>query len=164
VCHRTFSPPTASRNWLGTAALAGTAGPADRYDAVSYHYAPVGWGDAFALIASERSAVETPNEAAFMYQLFGRRCGTNNLPDCSNMWHETTNVGLVESIGIGKGTVLLEDFEHTDAIFVIGQNPGTNSPRMLTDLRKAARRGVPVVVINPLREHALERFRSTCRR
>ena len=98
------------------------------------------------------------NEAAFLYQLFVRRFGTNNFPDCSNMCHEATSVGLPESIGIGKGTVLLEDFDATDAIFVIGQNPGTNSPRMMTSLRNASRRGVPIVAINPLRERALERF------
>src|SRR5580698_11010934 len=98
------------------------------------------------------------NEAAFLYQIFARRFGTNNFPDCSNMCHEATSVGLPESIGIGKGTVLLEDFDVTDAIFVIGQNPGTNSPRMMTSLRNASRRGVPIVAINPLRERALERF------
>ena len=87
-----------------------------------------------------------------------RRFGTNNFPDCSNMCHEPTSVGLPESIGIGKGTVLLEDFDTTDAIFIIGQNPGTNSPRMMTALHEASRRGVPIVVINPLRERALERF------
>jgi molybdopterin-dependent oxidoreductase alpha subunit len=95
-----------------------------------------------------------------MYQLFARRFGTNNFPDCSNMCHEPTSVGLSESIGIGKGTVLLEDFDHAEAIFVIGQNPGTNSPRMMTELHKASRRGVPIVVINPLRERALERFEA----
>jgi formate dehydrogenase major subunit len=100
----------------------------------------------------------TSNEAAFLYQIFARCFGTNNFPDCSNMCHEATSVGLPESIGIGKGTVLLEDFEHTDAIFVIGQNPGTNSPRMMTSLRNASRRGVPIVAMNPLRERALERF------
>src|SRR3954452_23401339 len=93
-----------------------------------------------------------------MYQLFARRFGTNNFPDCSNMCHEPTSVGLPESIGIGKGTVLLEDFAHADAIFIIGQNPGTNSPRMLTELWNASRRGAPIVVMNPLRERALERF------
>ena len=100
----------------------------------------------------------TSNEGAFMYQLFARRFGTNNFPDCSNMCHEPTSVGLPESIGIGKGTVLLDDFAHADAIFIIGQNPGTNSPRMLTELHRASRRGVPIVVFNPLRERALERF------
>ncbi len=86
--------------------------------------------------------------SAFLYQIFARRFGTNNFPDCSNMCHEATSVGLPESIGIGKGTVLLEDFEAADAIFVIGQNPGTNSPRMMTELRNASRRGVPIVSIN----------------
>ena len=100
----------------------------------------------------------TSNEAAFMYQLFARRFGTNNFPDCSNMCHEPTSVGLPESIGIGKGTVMLDDFAYADAIFIIGQNPGTNSPRMLTELHRASRRNVPIVVFNPLRERALERF------
>jgi hypothetical protein len=96
--------------------------------------------------------------SAFLYQIFVRRFGTNNFPDCSNMCHEPTSVGLPMSIGIGKGTVLLEDFDRTDSIFVIGQNPGTNSPWMMTSLRNASRRGVPIVAINPLRERALERL------
>jgi molybdopterin-dependent oxidoreductase alpha subunit len=141
-----------------------------RYDAHSDHYVPITWDDAFALIGRELRALEnadqaefytsgrTSNEAAFLYQLFVRRFGTNNFPDCSNMCHEPTSVGLPESIGIGKGTVLLEDFAQADAIFVIGQNPGTNSPRMMTELRNASRRGAPIVVLNPLRERALERF------
>lgn len=141
-----------------------------RYDAATDRYVPIGWDDAFALIGQELRALEdrneaefytsgrTSNEAAFLYQIFVRRFGTNNFPDCSNMCHEPTSVGLPESIGIGKGTVLLEDFDHADAIFVIGQNPGTNSPRMMTELRNASRRGVPIVVLNPLRERALERF------
>ena len=141
-----------------------------RYDAASDHYVPVGWEEAFALIGRELRALESPdqaefytsgrtsNEAAFLYQLFVRRFGTNNFPDCSNMCHEPTSVGLPESIGIGKGTVILDDFSHADAIFVIGQNPGTNSPRMMTELHNASRRGVPIVVLNPLRERALERF------
>ena len=141
-----------------------------RYDAGSDHYVPIGWEEAFALIGDELRALESPdqaefytsgrtsNEAAFLYQLFVRRFGTNNFPDCSNMCHEPTSVGLPESIGIGKGTVILDDFSHADAIFVIGQNPGTNSPRMMTELRNASRRGVPIVVLNPLRERALERF------
>jgi formate dehydrogenase major subunit len=141
-----------------------------RYDAQTDHYVPIGWDDAFALIARELKALDDPNEAefytsgrtsneaAFMYQLFVRRFGTNNFPDCSNMCHEPTSVGLPESIGIGKGTVTLDDFAHTEAIFIIGQNPGTNSPRMLTELHRASRAGVPIVVFNPLRERALERF------
>src|SRR5580700_5901038 len=141
-----------------------------RYDPATDHYVPVDWDDAFALIGRELNALDDPNqaefytsghtsnEAAFMYQLFVRRFGTNNFPDCSNMCHEPTSVGLPESIGVGKGTVLLEDFAHAEAIFVIGQNPGTNSPRMLTELHNASRRGVSIVALNPLRERALERF------
>src|SRR5882672_3603733 len=141
-----------------------------RYDAVSDRYVPIAWDEAFALIGRELRALQSPdqaefytsgrtsNEAAFLYQLFVRRFGTNNFPDCSNMCHEPTSVGLPESIGIGKGTVILDDFSHADAIFVIGQNPGTNSPRMMTELHNASRRGVPIVALNPLRERALERF------
>ena len=141
-----------------------------RYDPATDHYVPIDWSDAFALIARELNALRDPNEAefytsgrtsneaAFMYQLFARRFGTNNFPDCSNMCHEPTSVGLPESIGVGKGTVVLDDFAHADAIFIVGQNPGTNSPRMMTELHNASRRGVPIVVFNPLRERALERF------
>jgi molybdopterin-dependent oxidoreductase alpha subunit len=141
-----------------------------RYDPGTDHYVPIDWTNAFALIASELNALRDPNEAefytsgrtsneaAFMYQLLARRFGTNNFPDCSNMCHEPTSVGLPESIGIGKGTVVLDDFAHADAIFIVGQNPGTNSPRMMTELHNASRRGVPIVVFNPLRERALERF------
>lgn len=141
-----------------------------RYDPQTDHYVPVSWDDAFGLIARHLTALDDPdeaefytsgrtsNEAAFMYQLFVRRFGTNNFPDCSNMCHEPTSVGLPESIGIGKGTVILDDFAQTEAIFIIGQNPGTNSPRMLTELHRASRAHVPIVVFNPLRERALERF------
>lgn len=141
-----------------------------RYDPQTDHYVPVSWDDAFGLIARHLTALGDPdeaefytsgrtsNEAAFMYQLFVRRFGTNNFPDCSNMCHEPTSVGLPESIGIGKGTVILDDFAQTEAIFIIGQNPGTNSPRMLTELHRASRAHVPIVVFNPLRERALERF------
>ena len=141
-----------------------------RYDAATDHYVPSDWDEAFALIGRELNALNDPNEAefytsgrtsneaAFMYQLFARRFGTNNFPDCSNMCHEPTSVGLPESIGIGKGTVLLDDFADAEAIFILGQNPGTNSPRMLTELHRASRRGVPIIVFNPLRERALERF------
>jgi anaerobic selenocysteine-containing dehydrogenase len=130
----------------------------------------IDWDEAFVLIGRELNALDDPNEAefytsgrtsneaAFMYQLFARRFGTNNFPDCSNMCHEPTSVGLPESIGSGKGTVILDDFAYADAIFIIGQNPGTNSPRMLTELHRASRRNVPIVVFNPLRERALERF------
>src|SRR6266850_626399 len=141
-----------------------------RYNSATDHYEPISWEDAFAMIGAHLRALKNPdradfytsgrtsNEAAFLYQIFVRRFGTNNFPDCSNMCHEATSVGLPQSIGIGKGTVVLEDFEKTDAIFVIGQNPGTNSPRMMTSLRAASRRGVPIVAMNPLRERALERF------
>ncbi|MDP3938606.1 MAG: FdhF/YdeP family oxidoreductase, partial [Deltaproteobacteria bacterium] len=100
----------------------------------------------------------TSNEAAFLYQLFVRQFGTNNLPDCSNMCHESSGTGLTEVIGVGKGTVSLEDFERADAIFIIGQNPGTNHPRMLATLQKAKRRGCRIVSINPLKEAALVKF------
>ncbi|MDO8543101.1 MAG: FdhF/YdeP family oxidoreductase [Opitutaceae bacterium] len=136
------------------------------------HYAPVEWDDAFALIARELVALPSPdaaafytsgrtsNEAAFLWQLFARAFGTNNLPDCSNLCHESSGVALAESIGVGKGTVKLEDFELADAIFVIGQNPGTNHPRMLTALESAKRRGAKIVSINPLPEVGLERFKN----
>jgi molybdopterin-dependent oxidoreductase alpha subunit len=98
------------------------------------------------------------NEAAFLFQLFVRAYGTNNFPDCSNMCHEATSVGLPVSIGVGKGTVTLEDYDKNDLLFSFGHNPGTNHPRMMTTLRNTARRGVPIIVFNPLKERALERF------
>src|SRR3569623_1280305 len=100
----------------------------------------------------------TSNEAAFLYQLVGRMFGTNNFPDCSNMCHESSGVALSDAIGIGKGTVSISDFDHADLIFVIGQNPGTNHPRMMSTLRAAAKRGCSIVSVNPLREVALTRF------
>src|SRR5262249_53509830 len=100
----------------------------------------------------------TSNEAAFLYQLLARLFGTNNLPDCSNMCHESSGTGLNEVIGVGKGTVSLSDFDNADAIFILGQNPGTNHPRMLTTLQKAKRRGAKIVSINPLKERGLVRF------
>jgi molybdopterin-dependent oxidoreductase alpha subunit len=136
------------------------------------HYELCTWEQAFALIAHELRALASPhealfytsgrtsNEAAFVYQLFVRMFGTNNLPDCSNMCHESSGIALIESIGIGKGTVTLEDFEHADAIFVLGQNPGTNHPRMLTALQAAKRRGATIVSINPLPEAGLQRFKN----
>src|SRR5947209_7915351 len=134
------------------------------------HYEPVSWDEAFALVAAELNALASPdeaifytsgrtsNEAAFLYQLFVRQFGTNNLPDCSNMCHESSGSALTETIGIGKGTVTLEDFDLADAIFIIGQNPGTNHPRMLTSLQKAKRRGAKIVHINPLPEVGTTRF------
>ena len=134
------------------------------------HYVPIEWndlfrrlGEALRALASPHEAIfytsgRTSNEAAFLYQLFVRQYGTNNLPDCSNMCHESSGTGLGETIGIGKGTVGLEDFDLADAIFVIGQNPGTNHPRMLTTLERAKRRGATIVSVNPLAERALVRF------
>jgi molybdopterin-dependent oxidoreductase alpha subunit len=136
----------------------------------SRHYATIEWADAFERIAQRLNSLESPdqavfytsgrtsNEAAFLYQLFVRSFGTNNLPDCSNMCHESSGIALVESIGVGKGTVSLDDFDHSDVIFVLGQNPGTNHPRMLTTLARAARRGCRIVSVNPLREKGLVRF------
>ncbi|GAB7214831.1 FdhF/YdeP family oxidoreductase [Dickeya oryzae] len=141
-----------------------------RYDPERDHYVPISWDDAFALIASHIRSLEHPdqmelytsgrasNEASYLYQLFGRMAGTNNFPDCSNMCHEASGTGLKQSIGVGKGTVRLADFEHADAIFVFGQNPGTNHPRMLHSLRHAADRGAHIVAFNTLRERGLERF------
>jgi formate dehydrogenase major subunit len=140
------------------------------YDAATDHYVPISWEDAFARIARHLHALRSPhealfytsgrtsNEAAFLYQLFARRFGTNNLPDCSNMCHEPTSLGMPESIGIGKGTVTLEDFDHADTLLLFGHNPGTNHPRMLGTLRAAARRGARILAFNPLRERGLERF------
>jgi molybdopterin-dependent oxidoreductase alpha subunit len=135
------------------------------------HYRPVSWDEAFALIKHELHSLPTPdaatfytsgrtsNEAAFLYQLFVRQFGTNNLPDCSNMCHESSGLALGQVIGTGKGTVRLEDFEHADSIWIIGQNPGTNHPRMLGTLQAAARRGCPIISVNPLREPGLVRFK-----
>ncbi|HET7274914.1 MAG TPA: FdhF/YdeP family oxidoreductase [Longimicrobiaceae bacterium] len=136
----------------------------------SDHYEPISWDDAFAHAARLLRELDSPdeaafytsgrtsNEAAFLYQLFGRMFGTNNFPDCSNLCHESSGVGLTRSIGLGKGAVQLSDFERADAIFIIGQNPGTNHPRMLSTLLAARRRGAEIVSINPLRERGLERF------
>lgn len=141
-----------------------------RYNPLTDKYVPVSWEEAFYLIgqtiqnlAHPDEAVfytsgRTSNEAAFLYQLFARELGTNNLPDCSNMCHESSGVALTESIGTGKGTVSLEDFQKADAIFIFGQNPGTNHPRMLTELEKARKRGCEIVSFNPLKEKGLESF------
>jgi molybdopterin-dependent oxidoreductase alpha subunit len=140
------------------------------YDAASDRYLPISWEDAFSRIGATLRAIADPdmvefytsgrasNEASFLFQLFGRAFGTNNFPECSNLCHEPTSVGLVESIGVGKGTVTLDDFDACDAIFSFGHNPGTNHPRMMTTLRNASRRGAAIVVLNPFRERALERF------
>lgn len=142
------------------------------YNKLTDHYEAISWNDAFALIAEQINSLASPNEvefytsgrasneAAFVYQLFGRMLGTNNFPDCSNLCHEASGVALKEAIGIGKGTVTLDDFDHADAIFVFGQNPGTNHPRMMNALRKAARNNCKIVTFNNLKEVALERFAS----
>ena len=136
------------------------------------HYQPIPWDAAFDLIKAEIRALRRPddavfytsgrasNEAAFLYGLFARQVGTNNLPDCSNMCHEASGAGLQETIGIGKSTVKLEDFLHADSIFIIGQNPGTCHPRMLTELQKAVKNGCKIVAVNPLPESGLLRFKN----
>ena len=141
-----------------------------RYDAATDHYVPVSWDDAFALIGEHLRALDSPdeaefytsgrtaNETAFLYSIFVREFGTNNFPDCSNMCHEPTSRGLPPAIGIGKGTVILEDFDHAEAIFLIGHNAGTNAPRMMTPLVEARKRGVPIVAVNPMPERALIKF------
>ncbi|MCV7383690.1 FdhF/YdeP family oxidoreductase [Mycolicibacter longobardus] len=136
------------------------------------HYRPIGWDDAYRLITAELNALDSPdeavfytsgrtsNEAAFVYQLLVRSFGTNNLPDCSNMCHESSGTALTESIGIGKGSVTVDDIEHADLILIAGQNPGTNHPRMLSVLEKAKANGARVVAINPLPEAGLIRFKD----
>ena len=137
----------------------------------SDHYEPISWESAFSMVAAELNGLSSPdqaifytsgrtsNEAAFLYQLFVRQFGTNNLPDCSNMCHESSGLALKEVIGVGKGTVRLEDFDLADTILIIGQNPGTNHPRMLASLQRAARRGATIVSVNPLAEVGLTRFK-----
>lgn len=143
-----------------------------RYHRESDHYRPVSWDDAFQLIADHLRNLDHPdqlelytsgrasNEAAYLYQLFGRAFGTNNFPDCSNMCHEASGFAMKGSIGVGKGTVTLHDFEQADAILVFGQNPGTNHPRMLETLRSAMKRGAHVIILNNLKERGLEKFQN----
>lgn len=136
------------------------------------HYKEISWKDAFTLIADELNGLDSPdeaifytsgrtsNEAAFLYQLFVRQFGTNNLPDCSNMCHESSGAALSETLGIGKGSVTLDDFNHTDLIIVMGQNPGTNHPRMLTALGEAKKNGSKIITINPLPEVGLMNYKD----
>jgi molybdopterin-dependent oxidoreductase alpha subunit len=136
------------------------------------HYQPISWEDAFRIIAQNLNSLPTPNdaifytsgrtsnEAAFLYQLFVREFGTNNLPDCSNMCHESSGVALSESLGIGKGSVTLEDFYEAEAIIILGQNPGTNHPRMLSALQKAKQNGCTIISVNPLKETGLVGFNN----
>ena len=140
------------------------------YDAPSDTYKPISWDAAFGRIGEVLRGLSNPNlaefytsgrasnEAAFLFNIFAREYGTNNFPDCSNMCHEATSVGLPKSIGIGKGTVSLADFDHCELIISMGHNPGTNHPRMMGTLHECARRKVPIIVFNPLKERALERF------
>ncbi|WP_336981012.1 MULTISPECIES: FdhF/YdeP family oxidoreductase [unclassified Cedecea] len=140
------------------------------YNPQTDRYEPISWASALSLIAQHIQAMDNPNqielytsgrasnEASYLYQLFGRMLGTNNFPDCSNMCHEASGSGLKRSIGVGKGTIRLDDFDKADAIFVFGQNPGTNHPRMLHSLRHAAENGAQIVTFNTLRERGLERF------
>ncbi|MBS1562802.1 MAG: molybdopterin-dependent oxidoreductase, partial [Bacteroidetes bacterium] len=134
------------------------------------HYQPISWEDAFTKIGAALNALSSPdeaifytsgrtsNEAAFLYQLFVRAYGTNNLPDCSNMCHESSGVALGESLGMGKGSVKLDDFYQAEVIMILGQNPGTNHPRMLTALQKAKANGAKIISINPLPETGLMGF------
>ncbi|MEV4689306.1 FdhF/YdeP family oxidoreductase [Microbacterium sp. LWH3-1.2] len=136
------------------------------------HYRPITWDAALALVADELKALDDPdqavfytsgrtsNEAAFLYQLLVRGIGTNNLPDCSNMCHESSGSALTETIGIGKGTVSIEDVHEADLLIVAGQNPGTNHPRMLSALEKAKQRGATIIAVNPLPEAGLMRFEN----
>jgi molybdopterin-dependent oxidoreductase alpha subunit len=136
------------------------------------HYEPISWDGAFEKIAKSLNSLKSPNEAAFYtsgrtgneasftYQLFVKEFGTNNMPDCSNMCHESSGVALGETIGIGKGTVTLEDFYDTDVIIIMGQNPGTNHPRMLTALEKAKKKGSKIIAVNPLHEAGLMAFKN----
>jgi len=138
----------------------------------SHHYEPISWDEAFHLVAADLNSLNSPfeavfyvsgkavNESAFLFQLFARMLGTNNLPDCSNMCHESSGAALGETLGVGKSTVTLADLENADGIIVMGQNPGTNHPRMLTSLQKAKRNGATMISINPLREAGLLNFRQ----
>ncbi len=167
--HRVSELRTKSDFWLGRA---GRLTEPMVKPAGADHFEPIGWDRAFELVASELRGLANPdeavfytsgrasNEAAYVYQLFARAYGTNNLPDCSNMCHEPTSVALAESIGIGKGTVRLDDLYEADVIIVAGQNPGTNHPRMLNALELAKRNGAEIIAINPLPEAGLLRFKN----
>ncbi|KAA0103759.1 FdhF/YdeP family oxidoreductase [Mycolicibacterium sp. P1-5] len=136
------------------------------------HYRPIRWDDAYRLIAEHLNGLASPdeavfytsgrtsNEAAFLYQLLVRSFGTNNLPDCSNMCHESSGTALTDSIGVGKGSVTIDDIEHADVIVIAGQNPGTNHPRMLYVLEKAKANGAKIIAVNPLPEAGLIRFKD----
>ena len=137
----------------------------------SHHYEKISWNDAFQLIGNQLNKLHSPdeaifytsgrtsNEAAFLYQLFIRMYGTNNMPDCSNMCHESSGSALGETLGLGKGSVKLDDFEKSEVIMILGQNPGTNHPRMLSALEKAKRAGAKIISVNPLVEAGLLKFK-----
>ncbi|AMM19634.1 hypothetical protein AX769_05125 [Frondihabitans sp. PAMC 28766] len=158
-----------SEYWLGMQGRITT--PAYKA-ADSDHYEPVSWNKAFRIIGDKLNSLDSPdeasfytsgrtsNEAAFAYQLFVRAFGTNNLPDCSNMCHESTGTAMSETLGIGKSTIAYDDFEESDLIIVMGQNPGTNHPRMLTALEDAKRKGAAIVAVNPLPEAGLRRYKN----
>ena len=134
------------------------------------HYEEISWEEAFKMIGDELNTLNSPdeaifytsgrtsNEAAFLYQLFVRQFGTNNLPDCSNMCHESSGAALTETLGIGKGSVTLDDFNHAELVIVMGQNPGTNHPRMLSALSETKKKGGKIITINPLPEVGLMRY------
>ncbi|WP_231425295.1 FdhF/YdeP family oxidoreductase [Pedobacter sp. Leaf250] len=136
------------------------------------HYLPISWEKAFEKISTHLNALHSPDEAAFytsgrtsnetsfLYQLFAKEFGTNNMPDCSNMCHETSGTALLSTIGIGKGTVKLDDFYHSDVIIIIGHNPGTNAPRMMSALEKGKKNGAKIIAINPLPEAGLMGFKN----
>jgi molybdopterin-dependent oxidoreductase alpha subunit len=136
------------------------------------HYSPIAWADAFNIIAKELNALDSPNEAlfytsgkvpnepAFLFQLFAKQFGTNNLPDCSNMCHESSGAALSPTLGLGKGSVTLNDIYEAEVILIIGQNPGTNHPRMLSALQKAKKNGAKIISINPLLEAGLNHFKN----
>jgi molybdopterin-dependent oxidoreductase alpha subunit len=160
---------TKSEYWLG---MQGRLTQPVYKPAGSDHYEPVSWDRAISIVADRLKALPDPdravfytsgrtaNETAFVYQLFARAFGTNNLPDCSNMCHESTGTALGEVIGIGKSTIAYDDFERTDLIIILGQNPGTNHPRMLTALEDAKRNGTSIVAVNPLPEAGLLRYKN----
>ncbi len=160
---------TKSEYWLG---MQGRLTEPVYKPAGSDHYEPVSWERAFALVGERLRGLDSPdravfytsgrtaNETAFAYQLFARAYGTNNLPDCSNMCHESTGVALTEVIGVGKSTIAYDDFERADLIIILGQNPGTNHPRMLTALEDAKENGASIVAVNPLPEAGLMRYKN----
>ncbi|MCW2598397.1 MAG: oxidoreductase alpha (molybdopterin) subunit [Frankiales bacterium] len=169
AAHSVHDLDSKSEHWLGQQ---GRLTEPMYKPAGSDHYQPISWDDALDLVAAELKALPSPdaaafytsgrtsNEAAFVYQLVARLFGTNNLPDCSNMCHESSGVALGETLGIGKGTVSLDDVENADLILVVGQNPGTNHPRMLTTLENAKGNGATIVAVNPLPEAGLRRFKN----